>query len=514
MSAGNNFVDLRISNAGISGSSEESVWPAFTDIMTVVLMIFLISLVAFLVRNAQLVDELQTTLIEKDQISERASLSAQENNSLQAQLALVRERIVSLESSLRSVTGVKDTLQKTLEQREQAVHDLETEIALLTKLRDQLNDSNSDLLSRLDLTKLTLTQTEADFASTRDTLAQKTRQLSLAESTLQDTDATLAETRDALTESAKKLQLSEQARALEKAEFEASSNTLNEKISLLLAAKAGLLVDKQNTEQSLSDAEAAKLDLNRKVLSLTEQLRMITDKLDSQTTRNETLDSQLEDQRVIMAGLSTSKQELEQKLLEMADNLAKLQALYESRGATVSELQAQLTNNTLRFKSLQEEYDSLDTQYRKLIRAARSPAGKYVVDVYFARKNGKPVYRLKLPDQETPAVLSLEALHARLAELAEKYKLQLYTKVRIDDKSGIGFNDAWVFTQSILSKYDYYANDISNDESNNESKNESSAESSDDTAALKSESSPDGTRSDAGVPDASSGQAADSGSEQ
>jgi len=476
--SGNNFVDLRISNSGIAGASEDSVWPAFTDIMTVVLMIFLISLVAFLIRNAQLVDELQTTLIEKDQISERASLSAQENNSLQAQLALVRERILSLENSLQSVTGAKDKLTQTLEQREQAVRDLETEIALLTKLRDQLNDSNSDLLSRLDLTKLALTQTEADFASTRDTLDQKAQQLALTELALQDSDESLSNSRDALAESASKLQLSEQARALALAEFEASNNTLNEKISLLLAAKAGLLVDKKTTEQSLSDAEAAKMDLNRKVLSLTEQLRLISDKLDSQTTRNESLDSQLEDQRVIMAGLSTSKQELEQKLLEMADALAKLQTLYESRGATVSDLQAQLTDDTLRFKSLQEEYDSLDTQYRKLIRAARSPAGKYVVDVYFSRKNGKPVYRLRLPDQDSPEVLSLDILHARLAELADEYKLQLYTKIRIDDKSGIGFDEAWVFTQSILSKYDYYANDVSNNDSNAEESSIDTTESS------------------------------------
>lgn len=453
MSAGNNFVDLRITNAGIGGDTEDSIWPAFTDIMTVVLMIFLISMVAFLIRNAQLVDELQTTLIEKDQLSDEAILRTQQNNSLQAQLALVRERILSLETSLQTVTGVKDQLQQTLEAREKAARDLETEIALLTRLRDQLTDSNSDLLNRLDLTTQALAQTETEFANTRATLGQKIQKLSL-------TEQTLTQTQNTLDTSSRQLQLSQQALEQTQAELSERKNTLNEKISLLLAAKAGLIVAKEQTEQTLSDAEVAKLELNRKVLTLTEQLRMINDKLDDQTTVNETLDSQLEDQKTIMAGLSISKEELEQKLLDMSKSLAKLQTLYELRGAVVLDLQKQLLGDDLKFKSLQQEYDSLDEQYRKLIRAARSPAGKYVVDVYMSKQNGVARYRIRQPGQVEAQALSLEALHAQLSQLKEEHKLQLYTKVRIDEKSGIGFNEAWSFTQKILSKYDYYANDV------------------------------------------------------
>ena len=460
MSAGNNFVDLRISNAGIGGDTEDSVWPAFTDIMTVVLMIFLISMVAFLIRNAQLVDELQTTLIEKDQLSEEAVLRAQQNNSLQAQLALVRERILSLETSLQSVTGTRDQLQQTLEAREKAVRDLETEIALLTRLRDQLTDSNSELLNQLDLTAQALAQTETEFADTRATLGQKVEKLNLTEQALTTSQTALAERQNRLDATSRRLELSQQALEQTQAEFSESKNTLNEKISLLLAAKAGLIVAKEKTQQTLTDAEAAKLELNRKVLSLTEQLRLINDKLDSQTTVNETLDSQLEDQQTIMAGLSISKEELEQKLLEMADSLAKLQNLYELRGAVVLDLQAQLLGGDLQFKSLQQEYESLDERYRDLIRAARSPAGKHVVKVYFSKQDGKAFYRIRVPEQTEPMSLSLESLHVLLTALKAEHKLQLYTKIIIDEKSGIGFDEAWKFTQNILSRYDYYANDI------------------------------------------------------
>ncbi|MCP4011262.1 MAG: hypothetical protein GY726_17315 [Proteobacteria bacterium] len=440
MSAGNNFVDLRMANAGIAGDTEDSVWPAFTDIMTVVLMIFLMSLVAFLIRNTQLVDELQTTLIEKDQITQTAFLSAEQNTALQAQLALVREQILSLESSLHTVTGAKEQLQETLEQREQSVRDLETEIALLTRLRDQLSNSNSDLFKQLDLNRLALSETVQTLEGTKQSLAR-------TKSTLGETKQSLSETELALAET--------------EAEYSENKNTLNEKISLLLAAKAGLIVAKEKGDQALTDSEAARLELNRRVIALSEQLRLISDKLDSQTSKNELLDSQLEDQRTIMAGLSSSREELEQKLLKMTENLSQLQRLYDLRGSVVTDLRAELTGGELKFKSLQEEYDSLGEQYRKLIRPARSPAGKYVVDVYYAKQAGRSVYRMREPDQAEPAVVSLDELETRLGALKEKYQQGLYTKVRIDDKSGIGFNEAWVFTQKMLSRYDYYSNDFS-----------------------------------------------------
>jgi len=440
MSAGNNFVDLRMANAGIAGNTEGGIWPAFTDIMTVVLMIFLMSLVAFLIRNTQLIDELQTTLIEKDQITETAFLSAEQNTALQAQLTLVRERILSLESSLTTVTGKKDQLQQTLEQREQSVRNLETEIALLTRLRDQLSNSNSDLFKQLDVNRLALALSEQSLEETGQDLKKTELALDTSQKTLSQTELELSQT---------------------EFEYSESKNTLNEKISLLLAAKAGLIVAKEKSTQALSESDAAKLELNRRVISLSEQLRLISDKLDSQTSKNELLDSQLEDQQVILAGLSSSREELQQRLKEMADNLSHLQRLYQLRGSVVTDLRTELTGGELKFRSLQEEYDSLGEQYRKLIRPARSPAGKYVVDVYFSKQAGKSVFRIREPGQDKPTDITITELDTRLAELKQEYKQGLYTKIRIDDKSGIGFNEAWVFTQKMLSRYDYYSSDYS-----------------------------------------------------
>lgn len=404
MSAGNNFVDLRISNFGTAGGNEDSIWPAFTDIMTVVLMIFLISLVAFLIRNTELVDELQTALIEKDQISEKALLSAEQNTSLSAQLALVRKRVLSLEGSLGSAESAKIALEKILEKRALVVEDLELEIALLTKLRDQLSDSNSDLLSQVDLGKQSLIETKMEFSD--------------------------------------------------------SKNTLNEKISLLLAEKAGLTLEQDQSEQALSDAEAEKLVLTSKLISLTEQLRLINERLDTEREENDSLNIALEEKVLLAAGLSTSKEEMESKLQNLADQLSLLQMQYEARGAIVSDLESLVSGNEQKYKSLQDEYESLDAQYRKLVRPARSSAGKVVVGVYLAKINGALVYRLRSPDQTSPQVMSAREMDNKLAALKAEHQQALYTSIRIDEKSGIAYSEAWNFTQHILKDFDYYATDF------------------------------------------------------
>ena len=51
------FVDLRVDQ--YDDNTNEGFWPSFTDIMTVIVMIFLLSMVVLQVRNMDLVKQLQ-----------------------------------------------------------------------------------------------------------------------------------------------------------------------------------------------------------------------------------------------------------------------------------------------------------------------------------------------------------------------------------------------------------------------------------------------------------------------
>ena len=83
MSSGD-FIDLRLNREG--EDHNESFWPSFTDIMTVIVMIFLLAMVVLLVRNMELVNELHL-----------------HNNRIEAlidQLYGINRRIMSIDSNM------------------------------------------------------------------------------------------------------------------------------------------------------------------------------------------------------------------------------------------------------------------------------------------------------------------------------------------------------------------------------------------------------------------------------
>jgi chromosome segregation ATPase len=101
-------------------------------------------------------------------------------------------------------------------------------------------------------------------------------------------------------------------------------------------------------------------------------------------------------------------------------------------------------------------YSALEKKYNKLIRAARSPAGKKVVTVHYSKADGKYRILFKGIEATTFEKVDQQEMHQRLASLKEKWKKSLYVKVIIPNKSGLTYNEAWSFTRNVLSAYDYY----------------------------------------------------------
>lgn len=124
------FIDLRSGNL-----SSESFWPSFTDIMTVVVMIFLITTVILIVRNWELIDQLRTSLLAEQQASEMIRSTTEVNATLEEQLAQAQHEISVLRMQLMQSTEDNDMLNTTLADKEQQIivimsdkHRLETEL--------------------------------------------------------------------------------------------------------------------------------------------------------------------------------------------------------------------------------------------------------------------------------------------------------------------------------------------------------------------------------------------------
>lgn len=108
------FIDLRSGNL-----SSESFWPSFTDIMTVVVMIFLITSVVLMVRNWELIDQLRHSLYAEQQAAERIRSTTQENATLEEQLAQMQHELSVLRMQLMQASEDNQMLNNTLADKEQ-----------------------------------------------------------------------------------------------------------------------------------------------------------------------------------------------------------------------------------------------------------------------------------------------------------------------------------------------------------------------------------------------------------
>jgi len=300
------FVDLRYGGERDPGG--ESFWPSFTDIMMVVLMIFMIASTILMLRNWDLVRELRATLLAEREAEE---------------LAL-------------SMTRTSETLEERLAQAQHEISQLRIQL-----LRE--GEQRNELSSELAQTR----QQQQKLESDRKRLSTQ----------------------------------------LQKADIEREQLT--------------------NQLQS-SREESARLS-------------------EQQTSLQVTID------------------ELRELEITQAEQLAQLRDLQ-----TISDEE---------LAALRGEYDELSVKYNKLIKPARTAAGKYLVSVRYRKEGGRYMIEFKESDNDDYEFLSRDELESRLSELKDQYSGSLYVKVIIPKDSGLSYNEAWSFTQNILTRYDYYYQD-------------------------------------------------------
>ena len=180
------FPDLRV-NAR-SQTSDSALWPSFTDIMTVILMVFMLTMIVVIVKNAHLVDRMRLSQIRLEESEDRLRIQVD-------QLALLRSRSIDLEDDLRAKKMEIILLTDELA-------NLDEIVAAKLVFIDELTDQNRALLENLRVVQLSVVDKEAEIAgfqarideiSVDSERAQEelNRQLALLLSQLQDKEAAL-----------------------------------------------------------------------------------------------------------------------------------------------------------------------------------------------------------------------------------------------------------------------------------------------------------------------------------
>ena len=411
------FVDLRQNQAQMV---DESFWPSFTDIMTVVVMIFLIATSVLIVKNWELVKELQTRIIVEQKISQRlkASMAAQQKTSEELLASQDKRYKISrkLQLSIEAERRTSEAVQKT------------------SKEKASLEETLAHTQSEMSLTRLQLMQARESAAERDRLILEQDKQI---------------------------------------AQMANEQNKLNQKIvsrdNKLVRAKQKL-VDAGFAMNSLQ----GKLELNTEALEkreqeLEEQLAILTSKEEklsdlSKQNKIHLLNIQNYERQVAAVQKKNSMlaSELEQQQYALAskdEDLGVLNAQNQIYLENISDYEQQIALAQQKQAALAKNYDSLEEKYNKLIKPSRSAIGKYVVEVRYEKQAGKKLIRFRQSEKDQYQAITETVLHEKLLQLKEQYKKTLYVKIIIPDDSGLSYNEAWTFMMGILEKYDYYYQD-------------------------------------------------------
>ncbi len=166
------FVDLRNRHL-----NSESFWPSFTDIMMVVVIIFLLTSMLLMVRNWELLDQLRNSMAAEEQAVKIIHDTSEENATLEEQLAQAQNEISMLRMQLMQASEQANQLNVELE-------DKDRQIVIVLSENQQLKDSVSKteqqvsrLSSQISALESNLSRLNIDVQQQHRNLEEKNREI-------------------------------------------------------------------------------------------------------------------------------------------------------------------------------------------------------------------------------------------------------------------------------------------------------------------------------------------------
>ena len=164
----NNFIDLRFNQQGNQG--EDSFWPSFTDIMTVIVMIFLLAMVILLLRNMELLSQLRMSIASEQEAMELVRTTDQENETLEERLIAREHEITMLRMQLMQMT-------ERSEEQEAAISSQRSQITNLSRERDELDRKRKQLTQERELLTTQVARLNQDTSRLQSLVSESKRSI-------------------------------------------------------------------------------------------------------------------------------------------------------------------------------------------------------------------------------------------------------------------------------------------------------------------------------------------------
>ena len=209
-------------------------------------------------------------------------------------------------------------------------------------------------------------------------------------------------------------------------------------------------------QQLIAELQADKQQLASVIQNTRSQLSESQQRIEVVTAESEEFANQLAELRLLLEQ-QTQLAEAAQQELELATaEIAALNATTSKQQQDINLLEQEKIEYNRQLLSLKGDYEIVKSKYEQLIKPARSARGKYVAEVYYVKEKAGKVIKFKEPGDQGYRIIGLNKVEARLQQLKKEKGQDLYVKIIIPKNSGLTYNEAWNFMQSLLDKYDYY----------------------------------------------------------
>ena len=175
MSSDDGFIDLRLNRQ--EGMNQESFWPSFTDIMTVIVMIFMVSFVVLLMRNIELVNQLRATMEAERTAQELARTTGEQKESLALKLIATENELSMLRIRLMQMDEQSKSQISTIGTQTEDIARLQATKEALTLRQDQLVAENYTLGQRLKRASTTINSQQQNLETLQQNLDSTQQQL-------------------------------------------------------------------------------------------------------------------------------------------------------------------------------------------------------------------------------------------------------------------------------------------------------------------------------------------------
>jgi chromosome segregation ATPase len=232
--------------------------------------------------------------------------------------------------------------------------------------------------------------------------------------------------------------------------------------STIAAERAAAQIARTTAEQKqaialrLDAAESELADLRLRILGVTEERDRLRTRLADATAAANAVRAERDELLAQVSNLQQENAGISERLRTANQDYAALRTQHARLGEELAASKQAAATSENSLAKLRTDYSELQAKYDKLVRPARTSIGKYVVEVRYTKINRQ--FRIEArQDGEGPfQALDRAALDRLLARAKAAHPDTLYVRVIIPEDSGLSYNEAWSFTNDLLSRYDYY----------------------------------------------------------